>query len=86
MTIPDFYQQQTEGGEEEFADAADDADEHADVSGHPHLGDGHGKAAFSSAELEWQEEEQIGEEACEGKNEEGIDESECSSCTCIEEE
>ena len=73
-TVADLHEQEAEGCEEEFANSADDADEEADVGGHAQLGDGHGESSFAAAQLKGQEEEEVGEETREGKDEEGEEE------------
>ena len=83
--IAHFHEEQPNGCPDEFADTADDADEHADIGSHAHLCDGHGETSFAASQLEGHEEKEIGEEAGEGQYQEGIHKTEPTACACLEE-
>ena len=84
LFVAHFHEQEANGGEEDFSHTADDADEHADVGSHAHLGDGHGETTLSATQLERQEEKEVGKKTCKGKNQEGIDKGQSTSCAGIE--
>ena len=64
----EFYEQESDAGPQKFAQSYNQCHEHSAACRHAKSRHRHEKSALTAAELQRNEEEQVGEERCESEN------------------